>query len=103
MVSCYVSSSKGLEEGVSWRDSLAHRRKLCLFWATLKSQASPFRGLGGPGPRGQRRSLRGSVLPAWKEQPGVAPGDAARVKGCLVGLLNGDLILVMNTAVLNRQ
>lgn len=43
------------------------------------------------------------MLPAWKEQPGVAPGDAARVKGCLVGLLNGDLILVMNTAVLNRQ
>ena len=27
----------------------------------------------------------------------------ACVKGCLVGLLNGDLILVMNTAVLNRQ
>lgn len=94
----YVSSSsEGLEEGVSQRDSLAPRRRLCLSWATLESQASPFRGLGGPGFPPRLSASR------WKEQLGAAVGDVACVKGCLVGLLNGDLILVMNAAVLNRQ
>lgn len=43
-------------------------------------------------------SLHSSVLPTGRNNL-----DVPCVKGCLVGLLKADLILVMNTAELNRQ
>lgn len=64
VVPCYMSSSKGLEEGLSRRDSLAHWRRLCHSWATHESQVSSFRGPGDPNTRVPCCFLHGSVIVA---------------------------------------
>lgn len=56
-----------------------------------------------PEPCGKPSALRGSAFPSWKEQSGAALGAAACTQGRLAGLLNGDLILVLNAAALNRH
>lgn len=46
---CHTSGNRALGGRCQLWDSLAYWRRLGLSWATLESQASPLRVLGGPG------------------------------------------------------